>query len=155
VRTYYRDDRVHITTTAIYVDDVCYPLDDLAEVWQARRSLAGRRILIGLAILVLAVLVRVAAGYLWWLGGLDRTVEGWLRGGPATVALVALAGLAVAVVGVLLVEAVLSAIEDIRGYGRNLELWATIDGHPVRLYHTNDARRFGQIRRALVRALAG
>jgi uncharacterized protein DUF6232 len=154
VRTFYQDDRVRITSTAFYIDDSCYPLDELGEVWRARRSLAGRRIVIGLGVLVLAVLMRVAASYVWWLGGLNRTVRRWLAGGPLGVVAVAVVGLALAIIGVLLVETVLSAIEDIRGYGRNLELWASVNGHPVRLYRTNNARRFGQICRALVRARA-
>lgn len=155
VRTYYRDDRVHITAAAIVVDGCAYPLYRLDEVWKSRRSLAGRRVLVGLGILATAVLVRIAASMVWWLGGLDRAVEHWLSGGPGTVAIVAVVALAAAVVGVLLVEAALSAIEDIRGHGRNLELWASIDGHPVRIFHTNDARRFGQVCRALVRARSG
>jgi hypothetical protein len=152
VPTYYRDDRVHVTSTAIHIDNARYVWDEIGDLWVTQRSLAARRILIGFGILAAAILVRVAASYVWFLGGLDRAVERWLSGGPATVAVVAVVGLAIAVVGVLLVEAALSAIEDIRGYGRNLELWASIDGHPVRLYHTNNAQRFGQIRRAIVRA---
>jgi len=155
VRTYYRDDRVHVTSTDLYIDNCHYPLDELGELWQTRRSLAGRRILIGLGILLLAVAVRVAASYVWWLGGLNRAVRRWLADGPAGVVLVTVIGLAIAVVGVLVIEVALSAIEDIRGYGRNLELWASYDGHPVRLYHTNNALRFGQICRALVRARSG
>jgi Family of unknown function (DUF6232) len=153
VRVYYRDDRVQVTSTAIYVDNACYPFDRLGDMWVARRSLAARRILIGLGIVAAAVLVRVAASFVWFLGGVDRTVERWMSGGPTGVAVVAVVGLGIAVVGVLIVEAALSAIEDIRGYGRNLELWASVDGQPVRIYHTNNAQRFGQIRRAIVRAL--
>jgi len=155
VRTYYRDDRVHITSAMIVVDGCAYPLYRLDEVWKSRRSIAGRRVLIGVGIVAAAVLVRVVAGFVWWLGGLDRAVEHWLSGGPGTVAVVAVLALAAAVAGVLLVEATLRAIEDIRGHGRNLELWANIDGQPVRLFHTNDARRFGQVCRALVRARSG
>ena len=154
-RTYYRDDRVLVTSTAIYIDNSRYLLDEIGELWQTRRSLAARRILIALGIVAFVVVVRVVAGYVWFLGGLDRTVSHWLEGGPATVALVALGGLAVAMVGVWLIEAVLTAIEDIRGYGRNLELWASMHGHPVRLYHTNNSQRFGQICRAIVRARSG
>jgi hypothetical protein len=155
MRTYYRDKHVHITSQAFHIDDSCYPLDQLGEVWRTRRSVAVRRVLIGLGIVAAAVLVRVAASYIWWLGGLGRAVGHWIRDDPVTVTIVAALGLGVGVLGVLAIEAVLSAIEDIRGFGRNLELWANIEGHPVLLFRTNDSVRFGQICRALIRARSG
>jgi hypothetical protein len=155
MRTYYRDEHVHITSSAIYVDNRCYPLARIDSVWRRRRSLAGRRILIGLGIVALAVLLRAAASYVWWLGGLNRFVRRWLSGGPVTAAIIAVVVLAVAVAGVVTVEAALSAIEDIRGNGRHLELWAVINGQAVLLLRTNDSSRFGKICRALVRARSG
>jgi hypothetical protein len=154
MRTYYRDKHVHITSQAFYIGDSCYPLDQLGEVWRARRSVAVRRVLVGLGIVALAVLFRVVSSYVWWLGGLGRAVGRWVSGNPLTVTVVAALGLGLGMLGVLAVEAVLSAIEDIRGHGRNLELWATVDGHPVLLWRTNDSVRFGQVCRALVRARA-
>jgi hypothetical protein len=152
MRTYYRDPHVLVTSTAICIDGSRYELGELEAVWRTRRSVATRRVLIGLGIVVLAVLVRVAASYIWWLGGLDRAVRQWLSGDWLTVMTVAVVGLAAAVFGTFVVEAMLSAIEDIRGFGRHLELWATMAGHPVMLFRTNDSIRFGQVCRALMRA---
>jgi|SRR6266536_2640782 hypothetical protein len=154
MRVYYRDDNVRITSSAVYVDECCYLLEQIESVWRRRRAFATRRVLIGLGVVAGAVLIRVVAGYLWWLGGLGRQVGRWLAGGPGTVLLVGIVGLGVAVLGVLLVEAALSAIEDIRGNGRHLELWARVDGLPIKLLHTTDSVRFGQVCRALVRARA-
>jgi hypothetical protein len=155
MRTYYRDAHVHITSSAVYFDERCFLLEQIDTVWRSRRSLAGRRILIGLGIVAAAIVLRAAASYVWWLGGLNRLVGRWLSGGPVSDAIVAVVALAVAVAGVFTVEAALSAIEDIRGNGRHLELWASIDGQAVLLLRTNDASRFGKICRALIRARSG
>jgi hypothetical protein len=155
MRTYYRDKHVLITSTSISIDGVTFRLQDIDAVWRTRRSLAGRRVLIGLVILMAAVLTRLAASYLWWLAGLNRVIQHWLTGDWVNILIVAVIGLAFAVVGVLAVETVLSAIEDIRGHSRHLELWATLaGGHPVLLFRTNDSTRFGQVCRALMRARA-
>jgi hypothetical protein len=111
-------------------------------------------VLIGLGIVAAAVLVRLAAGYIWWLSGLNRLVGRWLAADPLTVTLLAILGLAAAVLGTLLIEAALSAIEYVRGNGRHLELWARMEGQPIRLLHTTDSARFGQVCRALMRARA-
>jgi hypothetical protein len=151
-RTYYQDEHLCITSSAVYVDDRCYLLEQIDSVWRRRRALAVRRVLIGLGIVLAAILVRIAAGYIWWLGGLNRLVGHWLAADPITLTLLTIAGLTVAVLGTLIVEAALSAIEYVRGNGRYLELWARVDGEPIRLLHTTDSARFGQVCRALMRA---
>ncbi len=154
MREFYRDQRVQITSSALHVDGLRYPLADLDEVWRARRRPAGRRVLTGLGILLAAVAFTAVVRYTWWFGGLRRRVEGWLRAGPASVAAVGFLVLLVAVLGVVAVEAGLSAIEDIRGHAREHQLWASIHGEPVLLLSLNDRERFGQVCRALVRARA-
>jgi uncharacterized membrane protein YidH (DUF202 family) len=154
MRTYYRDPHVLITSTTFTIDGVRFRLDDLDGVWRTRRSVAGRRVLIGLGIVALAVLTRLAASYVWWLGGLDRAIRRWLTGDWVHLTIVTVIGLVFAIIGVLAVEAMLSGIEDIRGHSRHLELWATMSGRPVLLFRTNDSARFGQVCRALMRARA-
>jgi hypothetical protein len=153
MRTYYQDHQVHITSVAIWVDGRVYALAELGETWRRGGSVAGRRILVGVGVLLLAVVIRLATSYSWWMGGLRRQYQRWLTAGMATSALVAFAALAVALVGAAAIEVGLRAIEDIRGFGRHQELWARVHGYPVLLLRTNDAARFGQVRRALVRAM--
>jgi hypothetical protein len=154
MRTFYRDDQVRITSSAFHVDGHRYPLEDLDGVWRARHRLGGRRVLIGLGVLLAAIAFTALVRYTWWFGGLRRQVERWLRAGPASVAAVGFLVLLLAVLGVVAVEAGLIAIEDIRGHARELQLWASIRGEPVLLLSTNDRDRFGQVCRALVRARA-
>jgi hypothetical protein len=152
MRTYYRDDRVHITSADIRVGDRRFPLDQLDHVWRTDRRVAGRRLLIGVVVLIAAAGFTVAVRYTWWFGGLRRDFQGWLAEGPAVLGAVAVGGLLLAVLGVLAIEAGLRAVEDIRGHARRLELWATFHGVPVLLLHTDDADRFGKVCRALARA---
>ncbi len=152
MRTYYRDDHVHITSAAIHIDDRRFALDQLDQLWRTDRRVAGRRILIGVAVLLASAGFTALVRYTWWFGGLRRQFQHWLAEGPVVLAGVAVGGLVLAVLGVLAVEAGLSAIEDIRGHARHLELWASIRGQPVLLLHTDDADRFGKVCRALTRA---
>jgi hypothetical protein len=152
MRTYYRDDHVHITSTAIRVGDRQFPLDQLDQLWRTDRRIAGRRLLLGLGVLVVAVGFLAAVRYTWWFGGLRRQFQQWLSEGPVVLAVITVAGLVLAILGVLAAEAALRAIEDIRGHARHLELWASVRGHPVLLLHTDDSERFGKVCRALSRA---
>src|SRR5512142_911128 len=133
MRTYYRDDRVHITSSAICIDGQWHRLDQLERIWRTGRLAAGRRVLIGIGVLVGAILVRVVGGFAWWMGGLRHHLQVWMRSGIIMIILVAAAALAIAVIGVVALEAALSAVEDIRGHARRLELWATVDGQPIML----------------------
>jgi hypothetical protein len=154
MRTYYRDDNVHITSAAIHVDGRRYPFGELDRIWRTGRRIAGRRFLVALAVLLVAAGFTGVVRYTWWFSGLHRQLQQWLSSGPAAVAVIGLAVLFVAVLGVLAVEVGLRAIEDIRGHAHDLQLWASIRGRPVLLLHTNDETRFGKVCRALVRARA-
>src|SRR2546429_6855233 len=154
MRTYYRDDNVHITSVAIHVDGQRYPFGELDGIWRTGRRIAGRRMLGGVAVVLVAFGFTGLVRYTWWFSGLHRRLEGWLRTGPAAVAVIGIAVLFVAMLGVLAFEVGLRAIEDIRGHARELQLWASVRGQPVLLLHTNDQTRFGQVCRAIVRARA-
>jgi hypothetical protein len=144
---YYRDPQVTVTSDAVRVDGRAYGLAELARVWHRRgrrswSSVAGRGAL-GVAMLgpiVFAVLGIVIAVQI------DASTS-------TTIALVG---------GAILVGFGAGPLADIllehmdRSYARGsrrLEIWAEVRGTAVLLLTTTDALRFGQIYRALQRAL--
>jgi len=144
---YYDDRAVRITSELIRVDGRAYPLAEVARVWHVRSSrswgtLAGRgALLAGLA----GPLVAAAVGIL--------IAVRLHTSATVTIAIVGasvLIGLAAAPLADYLLEHV-----D-RSYSRGahqLEIWAQWRGRPVRLLTTGDALRFGQVYRALERAV--
>ncbi|MER7332623.1 MULTISPECIES: DUF6232 family protein [unclassified Micromonospora] len=145
--TYYDDRSVQITSTAVRVDGRTFRLADVSMVWHQRgsrswRVLAGRGA-IGAALA--GPLVAAALGIALALT-LDRSLT-------VTVAIVCasvLVGLAVGPVADFLFEHLDRSYA--RG-SRQLEIWARWRGQPVRLLRTGDALRFGQIYRAVQRAV--
>jgi hypothetical protein len=145
--TYYDDRSVQVTSTAVHVDGRTFRLADISMVWHQRgsrswRVLAGRGA-IGAALA--GPLVAAALGIALALQ-LDRSLT-------VTVAIVGtsvLVGLAVGPVADFLFEHLDRSYA--RG-SRQLEIWARWRGQPVRLLCTGDALRFGQIYRAVQRAV--
>ncbi|WP_433390953.1 DUF6232 family protein [Micromonospora sp. KLBMP9576] len=145
--TYYDDRSVQVTSTAVRVDGQIFRLADIDMVWHQRgsrswRVLAGRGA-IGAALagpLVAAVLGIALA--IW----LDRSLTITI----AVVGASVLVGLAVGPVADFLFEHLDRSYT--RG-SRQLEIWARWRGQPVRLLCTHDALRFGQIYRAVQRAV--
>jgi hypothetical protein len=145
--TYYRDRHVLITSTGVRMNGHDYRLADLAQVWhqRGRRSwsaLAGRGalgiamvtpIVVGALGVVLAVLLDASVA---------MTVA--LAGGGVLI------GLAAAPLADVLLELVDRSYD--RG-SRRREIWARIRNADVLLLSTDNAQRFGQIYRALQRAL--
>ncbi len=144
---YYRDRQVSVTSDAVRVDDRAYRLAELSRLWHRRgrrswTSLAGRGAL-GMAMLgplVAAVIGIVVA----------------VRIDASTSTTIALVG------GAVLVGLAAGPLADIllermdRSYARGsrrLEIWAEVRGRAVLLLVTEDALRFGQIYRALQRAV--
>ncbi|MFE9691403.1 DUF6232 family protein [Micromonospora sp. NPDC005806] len=145
--TYYDDRSVQVTSTAVRVDGRAFPLAEISAVWHRRgsrswRVLAGRGA-IGAALA--GPLVAAALGIALAL---------WLHRSP--VVTLAIVGASVLVgLGVGPLADVLFEHLD-RSYARGsreLEMWARWRGQPVRLLHTGDALRFGQIYRAVQRAM--
>jgi hypothetical protein len=145
--TYYDDRSVQVTSSSFRADGRSYPLAEISLVWHQRggrswRVLVGRGA-IGAAMagpLVAAVLGVAVA--LW----LDRSLT-------VTIAIVGasvLVGLGVGPLADFLFEHLDRSYA--RG-SRQLEIWARWRGEPVQLYQTRDALRFGQIYRALQRAV--
>ncbi|RKN49444.1 DUF6232 family protein [Micromonospora endolithica] len=145
--TYYDDRTVKVTSTAVRVDGRTFPLAEISTVWHRRgsrswRVLAGRGA-IGAALAGPLVAAALGITLALWL---DRSVT-------VTIAIVGasvLVGLAVGPIADFLFEHLDRSYA--RG-SRELEMWARWRGRPVRLLHTGDALRFGQIYRAVQRAV--
>lgn len=145
--TYYDDRSVQVTSTTVRVDGRSYPLAELTMVWHRRgdrswRVLAGRGA-IGAALAGPLVAALLGIGLAVWLH----------RSAAVTIAIVGasvLVGLAVGPLADVLFEHLDRSY--VRG-SRQLEMWARWHGRPVRLLRTGDALRFGQIYRAVQRAM--
>ncbi|MCW6006735.1 hypothetical protein K1W54_19420 [Micromonospora sp. CPCC 205371] len=142
MRIYYRDDGICITSSAVWVRGTRYRLCDVDRTWRTGRLNIGRRVTGAGAVLAGVVVARIAV-----------TQVGWLTAGGVLVLLAAAVGLGRLLVGLAGGAMALQALEDLRRYSHWQELWASVAGRPVRLLGTEDAIRYGQVRRALIRAL--
>ena len=145
--TYYRDRDVLVTSTGVRMGGRLYRLDELRQVWHRRGRRSWTRVA-GRGALGLAILSPIAVGVL----GIAVAVLIQASMGT-TIALVGggiLIGLAAAPLADVLLEHVDRSYD--RG-SRDLEIWARLRGGDALLLRTDDAQRFGQIYRALQRAL--
>ncbi len=149
---YYRDDVVQVTSESIRVGGLTVRLADVTYVWHAkgRTTLAVRGRVLGRGVLVLLlslpplVAVVCALSLAWSVP--DR---GWQ---PVLLALVACVVVALALTPFL--ELPLSWLDRSYERGNRVhELWVQAHGHEVLLLRTPDALRFGQIYRAVQRAV--
>ncbi|KAB1939296.1 hypothetical protein F8271_17280 [Micromonospora sp. ALFpr18c] len=145
--TYYDDRSVQVTSTAVRVDGRAYPLAEITLVWH-RRGTRSWRVLVGRGAIGAALAGPLIAAVL----GIGVAV--WLHRSPTvTIAIVGasvLVGLAIGPVADFLFEHLDRSYA--RG-SRQLEIWARWRGQPVQLLRTGDALRFGQIYRAVQRAM--
>ncbi|MCG5465015.1 DUF6232 family protein [Micromonospora sp. NPDC053740] len=145
--TYYDDKSVQVTSTTLRVDGRSYQLADITMIWH-RRGTRSWRVLVGRGAIGAALAGPLVAAVL----GIGVAV--WLHRSPTvTIAIVGasvLVGLAVGPVADFLFEHLDRSYA--RG-SRQLEIWARWRGQPVRLLRTGDALRFGQIYRAVQRAV--
>ncbi|MER6593411.1 DUF6232 family protein [Micromonospora purpureochromogenes] len=145
--TYYDDRSVQVTSTAIQVDGRTFPLAEIGMVWHQRGSRSWR-VLVGRGALGAALAGPLVAAVL----GVALAV--WLhRSLTVTVAIVGasvLVGLAVGPLADFLFEHLDRSYA--RG-SRQWEMWARWRGRPVLLLRTGDALRFGQVYRAVQRAM--
>jgi hypothetical protein len=145
--TYYDDRSVRVTSEAIRVAGRAYPLMELAEIWHQRgtrswRVVAGRGAIgVGLIGPLVAAGVGIAIA-IYFHSSVTVTL--------AIIGVSCLVGFAVAPVADLLFEYLDRSYT--RGSHR-LEIWVRWRGEPVRLLQTHDALKFGQIYRALQRAV--
>jgi Family of unknown function (DUF6232) len=149
--TYYDDQAVRIDSSGIRVGDAWYPLWALTYVWHRRtgRMLHGAYMLgtRGGAV-VLALLLLIALGRAVRHIHLDPRQDTMLiAGGILTV--IVLGGLAA-----FAVEGLLHVVDRTHEHGRGrYQLWVRIDDTDQVIYSTTDATRFGQVYRALERAI--
>lgn len=145
--TYYDDKSVQVTSTAVRVDGRTFPLAEISMVWH-RRGSRSWRVLAGRGAIGAALAGPLVAAVL----GVGLAV--WLHRSPVvTLAIVGasvLVGLGVGPLADFLFEHLDRSYA--RG-SRQLEMWARWRGQPVRLLRTGDALRFGQIYRAVQRAM--
>jgi hypothetical protein len=149
--TYYRDDAVHISSGGVRVGEAWYPLHSMTYVWHRRTGklrhgaymIASRTAAVGL-IVALLVAGGVAARNIN-LSGDQKTML--VAGG--VIAIVVLGG--VAAFGI---EGLLELVDRTHQHGRGLhEIWVRAGSQDTMIYSTTDVTRFGQIYRALQRAI--
>jgi len=147
--TYYRDADVLVTSTGVRMGGRDYRLGEFAQVWHKR----GRRswgAVAGRGALALAIGIPVLIGALGVL--LAVLIDARLSTALALAGGGVLIGMAAAPLADVLLEAVDRSYD--RG-SRSLEIWGRVRGADVLLLRTDNAQRFGQIYRALQRALEG
>ena len=149
--TYYRDHSIHVSSAGVRVGDEWYALDELTYVWHQRtgRLRHGGYMLLtrGGAVAVLIGLL-VAAGFA--ARSVDFTAQDSLYVAGGILGIVVIGGIAA-----FSVEGLLDLVDRAHDHGKGQhEIWAR-DRADVEfmLYATTDAPRFGQIYRALQRAL--
>jgi hypothetical protein len=152
VALYYRDDTVQVTSAAIRVGGQAYPISELTYVWhrRTRRSLRVGGRMLGRWALVTLLTAPLGFGALCAVSALFA--DWGERMGAALIGLAA--ALAIALALAPLLEFPLMALE--RSYDRGTavhEIWAQCRGAEVMLVRTTDAHRFGQIYRAVQRAV--
>ena len=147
--TYYRDRDVLVTSTGVRMAGREFRLSDFAHVWHKR----GRRswgTVAGRGALGLAILIPIAVGVLGIMVALliDASVA-------TTVALIG-GGILIGLAAAPLADVLLEHVDRSYDKGsRSLEIWGRVRDGEVLLLRTDNAQRFGQIYRALQRALEG
>lgn len=145
--TYYDDRSVQVTSTAIRVDGRTFPLTEIDMVWHHRGSRSWR-VLAGRGALGAALAGPLVAAML----GVALAV--WLHRSPTvTIAIVGVSVLVGLAVGPL-ADFLFEHLDRSYAKGsRQLEMWARWRGRPVLLLSMGDALRFGQVYRAVQRAM--
>jgi hypothetical protein len=145
--TYYRDADVLVTSTGVRFGGRDYRLGDFAQVWhrQGRRSWSA---VAGRGALGIAMIVPVLVGILGIMVALV------IDASAATTVALAGGGILVGLAAAPLADVLLEFVDRSYDRGsRRREIWARVRGSDVLLLDTDNAQRFGQIYRALQRAL--
>ena len=145
--TYYRDAEVQVSSAGIRIGGLAHRLGEIARIWHKR----GRRrwgTAAGLGVLGLAMLTPIVVGALGIAVALAISASA-----ATTIALIG-GGILVGLAAAPLADVLLERVD--RSYDRGtrcLEIWGRVRGRDVLLLRTDNAQRFGQIYRALQRAL--
>jgi hypothetical protein len=145
--TYYRDPEVLVTSTGVRMGGRDYRLDEFAQVWHKRGrrtwGVAASRSVLGLAMLTPIV-----------IGALGIGIALAVHASAATTIALVGGGILVGLIAAPLADVLLERVDRSYDRGsRNLEIWGRVRGHQVMLLRTDNAQRFGQIYRALQRAM--
>lgn len=149
--TYYRDDAVHVSSGGVRVGEDWYPLRTLTYVWHRRTGKLrhGAYMAISRTAAVGLILAIIVGG-----GILARRVD--LSGDQKTM-LIAGGVLGVVLIGGLAafgIEGVLQLLDRSNERNRGVhEIWVRSGDQEMMIYATTDSTRFGQIYRALQRAI--
>lgn len=149
---YYRDDAVQVSSESIRAGGHVIPISEVSYVWhqKGRTTLAVRGRVLGRGVLVLLLSLPPLVGLVCVLSLVWSAPDrGWV---PALVVLVA--GLVIALALVPFLEIPLGWLD--RSYERGnrvQELWVQYRGQEAMVLRTPDALRFGQIYRAVQRAV--
>jgi hypothetical protein len=149
--TYYRDHVVHISSDGVRVDDTWYPLETLSYIWHRRsgRLVQGAYMLAtrGGAVLLIIGLI-IAAGMA------ARRID---FDGPDSTMYIAGGILGIIVIGGIVafsVEGLLDLLDRAHDHGKGVhEIWVRTRSGESMIYSTTDSPKFGQIYRALQRAV--
>jgi len=145
--TYYRDRDVLVSSNGVRMGGRAYRLGDFAQVWHRRCRRSWTRVA-GRGALGLAILAPIAVGVI------GIAVALLIDASPGTTIALAGGGILVGLAAAPLADVLLEYIDRSYDRGsRDLEIWARVRGGDVLLLRTGDAQRFGQIYRALQRAL--
>jgi hypothetical protein len=126
-----------------------YRLGDFVQVWHTRGRRSWGR-LVGRGALGLAILAPIAVGAIGILIALAIDASA-----GTTIALIG-GGILIGLGAAPLADVLLEFVDRSHDRGsRDLEIWGRVRGADVLLLRTNNAQRFGQIYRALQRALEG
>ncbi|GAA2598364.1 hypothetical protein GCM10010399_31290 [Dactylosporangium fulvum] len=149
--TYYRDNVVHVSSGGVRVDDVWYPLETLTYIWHRR---TGRLRHGGYMLLTRGLGVLVVLGLLVGGGILARRID---FSGEQKTMYIAGGILGVVMIGGIVafsVEALLDLLDRAHDHGKGVhEIWVRTSDGETMIYSTTDAPKFGQIYRALQRAV--
>jgi hypothetical protein len=149
--TFYRDRAVYIGSNEIQVGDRAYRLDDFELVWHRRGPRGARGLLI---ILARIVLVAAIIGAIAGAGVALRRVDFAKFDGTMVLAGALVGVVLVGTVGLFAVEGLITLIErSYRHRSSDHQIWARCYNQDVLIFATRDQLRFGQIYRALQRAI--
>lgn len=147
--TYYRDGSVHINSTAIRVRDNWYPLSTFTYVWHRR---TGRLRRSGYMLLSRGGAVAIIVGLLVAAGVVARGMD--FRGRTGLMVGGVLGIVVVASILAFAMEYLLDVVDRTHEHGRgHHEIWVRTGDRDQMIYSTTDTTRFGQIYRALQRAI--
>jgi hypothetical protein len=147
--TYYKDPDVLVTSTGVRMGGRAYRLGDFVQVWHTRGRRSWGR-LVGRGALGLAILAPIAVGAIGILIALAIDASA-----GTTIALIG-GGILIGLGAAPLADVLLEFVDRSHDRGsRDLEIWGRVRGADVLLLRTDNAQRFGQIYRALQRALEG